>query len=64
MCGGAFIIVFVCAYVRGERGAPTANRDNSLRVGLQGDVWWLEIENGGGGGSGAGGKSSMGRGAG
>ena len=32
VCGGAFIIVFVCAYVRGGRGAPTANRAKSLGV--------------------------------
>ena len=37
VCGVAFIIVFVCAYVRGGGGAPTANRDKSLGVGVQGD---------------------------
>ena len=38
MCGGAFIIVFVCVREgRGGGGAPTANRDKTLRVGVQGD---------------------------
>ena len=38
VCGGAFIIVFVCAYVRGGGGgAPTANRDTSVGVGVQGE---------------------------
>ena len=37
MCGGAFIIVFVCAYVTGWGVAPTANRDKSPGVEAQGD---------------------------
>ena len=43
MCGGAFSIVFVCAYVRGG-GGGTVNRDKGLGIGVHGDVvWWLEI---------------------
>ena len=37
VCGAAFIIVFVYAYVREWGGAPTANKDKSLGVGVQGD---------------------------
>ena len=63
VCGGAFIIIFVCAYVRGGGLHP---REIGTRVWgkvWRVTVWWSEIEKGGGG-SGAGGKRSMGRGAG